>query len=265
MLGRISRSDSLRALEVAWSHGVRHFDTARSYGWGEAEGLLGSFLSDKDRSDVILVTKCGIVPPKRSEGLDLMKSTARRAVRAVPALAPIVRRAGRSPSFAMSRTYNLQTLADSFATSLVELKTHYTDILILHSFSIDLDGLDEVVDWMRHLVLNGSVKQIGFSLNSDPMAGLEYLDRRGYLENSVIQAPLSEEFFSVSTLWSNVEFIVHSPFKYLLSVGKADGRPRSLDDIWTRLSQLGCVRAVVCSMFSQTHILSNIRAAARNG
>jgi aryl-alcohol dehydrogenase-like predicted oxidoreductase len=265
MLGRISRSDSLRALELAWSHGVRHFDTARSYGWGEAEGLLGSFLSDKDRSGVTIVTKCGIAPPKRSGGLGRIKSAARWAVKTAPALAPVVRRAGQSRGFAMSRTYDLRTLSDSFATSLIELKTDYADILILHSFAVDLDGLDEVVDWMRGLVLNGSVKKLGFSLGGQPTKGLEYLDRRGYLDDAVIQMPLSEEFFSVSKLWSNMEFIVHSPFRYLISVERAEGRPHSLGDVWARLSEVGCVRAVVCSMFTPSHILSNVRAAAGNG
>ncbi|MFX6040902.1 aldo/keto reductase, partial [Acinetobacter baumannii] len=47
MLGRVGRKDSLRALAIAYDNGIRHFDVARSYGFGEAEALLGEFLAGK--------------------------------------------------------------------------------------------------------------------------------------------------------------------------------------------------------------------------
>ena len=44
LLGRTGRTESLRALAAAWDEGIRFFDIARSYGYGEAEALLGEFL-----------------------------------------------------------------------------------------------------------------------------------------------------------------------------------------------------------------------------
>ena len=41
ILGRVGERESVAALDHAYARGVRHFDVARSYGWGEAEGLLG--------------------------------------------------------------------------------------------------------------------------------------------------------------------------------------------------------------------------------
>src|SRR5689334_980851 len=62
-------SNAIRVLEVAFDAGVRHFDTARYYGYGEAEGILGRFLNSR-RSQVTITTKFGIEPPRRSAGLN---------------------------------------------------------------------------------------------------------------------------------------------------------------------------------------------------
>ena len=59
LLGRSGRSDSLKALGVAWDEGVRFFDTARAYGYGESEGLLGEFLRGR-RDQAVIATKFGI-------------------------------------------------------------------------------------------------------------------------------------------------------------------------------------------------------------
>lgn len=55
------RSKALRLLATAFDAGVRHFDIARSYGTGEAEGILGAFLKNR-RSQVTITTKFGIQP-----------------------------------------------------------------------------------------------------------------------------------------------------------------------------------------------------------
>jgi len=43
---------------VGWDAGIRFFDTARSYGFGEAEGVLGDFLKGK-RDQAVVATKPG--------------------------------------------------------------------------------------------------------------------------------------------------------------------------------------------------------------
>ncbi|HEY3704736.1 MAG TPA: aldo/keto reductase, partial [Terracidiphilus sp.] len=47
VLGRVGRNESLRAMHLAWQSGMSLFETAPSYGFGEAESLLGGFLSGK--------------------------------------------------------------------------------------------------------------------------------------------------------------------------------------------------------------------------
>ena len=60
-MGSISRRESLRLLEAAFDAGIRHFDVAPMYGYGEAEGCLGEFLQ-RHRADVTVTTKYGIPP-----------------------------------------------------------------------------------------------------------------------------------------------------------------------------------------------------------
>ena len=45
MMGRVGRKASLAALTAAYDNGVIFYDTARSYGYGESEALLGDFFT----------------------------------------------------------------------------------------------------------------------------------------------------------------------------------------------------------------------------
>src|SRR5262245_26368239 len=51
-----------RLLATAVEEGITHFDTAPMYGYGDAEGLLGSFLAPR-REELTVTTKIGIPPP----------------------------------------------------------------------------------------------------------------------------------------------------------------------------------------------------------
>lgn len=51
--------DAEEVLEHAWSTGVRYFDTAPLYGYGNAERRLGAMLRDKPRDDFVVSTKVG--------------------------------------------------------------------------------------------------------------------------------------------------------------------------------------------------------------
>lgn len=57
-----SQREALAVLEHAFSLGIMHFDVARAYGFGRAEGILRDFLRQK-RAAVTLTTKFGISPP----------------------------------------------------------------------------------------------------------------------------------------------------------------------------------------------------------
>src|SRR4051812_19410497 len=56
-------------LEAAFdSAGIRHFDVARYYGHGQAEGVLGKFLAGANRrEECTITTKFGLEPPSLSQ------------------------------------------------------------------------------------------------------------------------------------------------------------------------------------------------------
>src|ERR1043165_231214 len=58
--------ESIRAIHRALDAGVTFFDTAAIYGEGHNETLVGRGLGAR-RSEVVLATKCGIIPARRSE------------------------------------------------------------------------------------------------------------------------------------------------------------------------------------------------------
>ena len=85
LMARLGRRESVRLLEVAHESGITHFDTARAYGYGEAESAVGDFLAGR-RDAVTVTTKVGLLPPRNSRGLRAAKAVARAAVSRAPAL-----------------------------------------------------------------------------------------------------------------------------------------------------------------------------------
>src|ERR1035441_1591047 len=83
LMGAMGRRESSAMLEAAFDAGIRHFDVAPMYGFGQAEGCLGEFLG-RHRGEVTVTTKYGI-PPVRSQGwMGLARGAARPAGGAVP-------------------------------------------------------------------------------------------------------------------------------------------------------------------------------------
>ena len=91
IMGALGRRQSLHLLEAAYEAGIRHFDVAPMYGYGEAEGCLGEFRSRHD--DITITTKYGIAPPKRGGLLRTARRIVGPALQRVPALKRRVARA----------------------------------------------------------------------------------------------------------------------------------------------------------------------------
>src|SRR6185312_8678414 len=83
--GRASRKESLAALGAALDAGITFYDTARSYGYGQAEGLMGEFFRGR-REQVVLCTKFGILPAKQGGWKQRLKPAARGVLRLFPGL-----------------------------------------------------------------------------------------------------------------------------------------------------------------------------------
>lgn len=260
IMGGVSRHHSIRALNHAFAAGIRHFDTARSYGWGEAESVVGSVLRHHDRATIRLVGKCGIMPVRGSLALGLAKSLARSVLSAFPALTQTVKSVAATRSFAPSATGSVEALGQSVAQSLQELGMHYFDLLLIHNFRPGMDSFDNIVSWLHSLRNQGIIRRYGFSVEGNFQASLEFLEDKGLLAEAVVQAPVCDDLLALPDRWSEVATIAHSPFQYLMKQAPSAGRALDLSALLDKLGAAGRCETVVCSMFTPEHIDRNIAA-----
>jgi aryl-alcohol dehydrogenase-like predicted oxidoreductase len=159
LLGRSSRSESLTALNTAYDVGITFFDTARSYGYGASEGLLGQFLQGR-RDKVILCTKFGILPVARN-WKQMVKPVARAAIRLVPSLRQAAQRQAANQFTA--NQFSLATLQSSLDTSLRQLRTDYVDMLLMHNAPASVLQQQDLLEALSRLVEQGKVRMTGIS------------------------------------------------------------------------------------------------------
>ena len=166
--GRVSAADGLRALAIAWDTGVRYFDTARSYGYGESERLLGRFVRTRARDRVVVATKAGILAGRPT----LPRRAAKAAARAVFDLAPGLRAALR-PS--LGRQHQAGHFAPgevvaSAEASLRELGCGHLDLLMLHDAPRAVAFDDDVLASLESLRDRGLVRAFGLSTSAEVAA-----------------------------------------------------------------------------------------------
>jgi aryl-alcohol dehydrogenase-like predicted oxidoreductase len=122
---RIDQERATAVVDAALEAGITFFDTARIYGGGKSEGMLGVALG-KRRADVIVATKFGL-----GRGPDDLGGSRRHIVASVE-------------------------------TSLRELDTDWIDLLQLH-FPDVVTPIEETLDALTDLVHQGKVRYLGCS------------------------------------------------------------------------------------------------------
>lgn len=154
----VSRSTANRVLGAAFDAGIRHFDVARYYGYGEGEGILGRFLSGR-RSKVTITTKFGIEPPRRTPAFGIAVTIGRQVARLVPGLRGVLRRGAQAGI--KSNAFSVQQAQASLETSLRELRTDYVDFYLLHDYSVSDQRPDELLTFLDDSVRAGKIGAFG--------------------------------------------------------------------------------------------------------
>jgi D-threo-aldose 1-dehydrogenase len=139
LMGSVPRDQSLRLLATAHDHGVRHFDTARLYGHGWSEGVLGAFLQGR-RDRVTIATKFGLEPPTLPAPIARLRAMARAAL---DTFSPGLRTAvGRGAQRLVRRgAFGVADARRALERSLRLLRTDRVDLWLLHDCT-----LEDVVD-----------------------------------------------------------------------------------------------------------------------
>jgi aryl-alcohol dehydrogenase-like predicted oxidoreductase len=186
VLGRVGRRESLRAMEAAWDAGITLFDTARSYGYGEAEGLLGEFLQGK-RERATVVTKFGILPGRRRAWKRWAKPVVRGILWAAPQLRGVVRQ-GIAGEMSAGH-FDVATLRASLETSLRALRTEYVDVLLAHEAPASAMAQEDLIAELQKVVSEGKARRVGISSTGMDVAKIAM---HGPALLSVLQYPATE-------------------------------------------------------------------------
>ena len=153
-----NRKNAVRLLETAFDAGVRHFDVARYYGYGEAEGIL-STLVKSHRQEITITTKFGIQPPRRTGVLHMALRLGRRFLRLMPSARTFVQQ--RTKAFVTTGAFGVDDARQSLETSLRELETDYVDFYLLHDYAVADCLSDELMRFLEESVTIGKIRYFG--------------------------------------------------------------------------------------------------------
>jgi D-threo-aldose 1-dehydrogenase len=161
LMGAMGRAESLAILEAAFDAGIRHFDVAPMYGYGQAESVAGEFLA-RHHGEITIATKYGIPPAKRQGLISLARSVARPVVKAMPGLKRgLTSAAAKATSAGPKASFTAAEARESLDRSLRELKTDHVDIWLLHDATL-ADLHDEgLLRLMQDSVAAGKIGTFG--------------------------------------------------------------------------------------------------------
>jgi D-threo-aldose 1-dehydrogenase len=168
------------ALSAAFAGGIRHFDTAPIYGFGESERALGRFLRS-GRHEVTLTTKFGLRPSGLAIGLAPLQRVARRALQFIPSLH---RAAVRNTAVLYAAPcFSPGAVQASLEASLRSLRTDYVDFYLAHQASSDSMPEDDLIDRLQRLRCAGKILAFGLATDFDMV--IPVLEQRPQLSGVV--------------------------------------------------------------------------------
>jgi len=155
LFGGVEKRQASGLLEHAYEIGIRHFDTAPSYGHGQSENVLGDVFTGV--ADITIMTKVGIPRPAGAPSLAsvVRRLTLRRMLSRTPALKKwLLARAQTStpPAAAQpTRVLECDVVLRALEDSLKRLRRDRIDFFCVHEpdqYVID-DGLLAVFDSLK--------------------------------------------------------------------------------------------------------------------
>jgi aryl-alcohol dehydrogenase-like predicted oxidoreductase len=176
-----------RLVHTALEEGITHFDVARMYGAGAAEGILGTCLQGR-RDQVTLATKfgfpCGVPSPRAV----LKQSAARWVANLHPGLKKFLKRKA-APSGDRHYDYSVKEMEASLATSLAQLHTDRLDLFFLHEpRQADLVP-EDIGDALRRQQESGRIGAFGLSALPGDLA--HFFRKRPELAGQAVQFPMA--------------------------------------------------------------------------
>lgn len=260
ILGAVGGKVADRALCHALDCGVTHFDTARSYGYGEAEAFLGRFLRGR-RDDVVVASKFGIRATWKAGLLRPLKPLVRvlKGHRATPAPGPTALPEPATPRpdpFHERIPLNPDSMRSSLHRSLRALRTDYLDVFFVHEPTGRVECIDELVATAEDLKKEGKIRGWGLAFDWSSHGILEaVLPRFDILQFN--NSPGSSHYARVVEAYGEAPNIFFSPLR-----SASDAKPGDvLSKMWRDFPN----SVILCSMYNLDHIGANAATACGLG
>ena len=175
IMGGMGRAASLRTLEWAFDAGLRHFDVAPMYGYGEAEACLGEFLA-RHPGECTVTTKYGIPAAARSGAMSLLRALARPVLQAVPTLKARVQRAAAATSTVATRKREMSAAGaqSSLEASLRYLRVARIDVFLLHDATPEEVRDESLLEFLQRAREQGKIGTFGVGTDRDHAAAIEH-------------------------------------------------------------------------------------------
>lgn len=188
--GSVSEDHASQLISLAYSSGIRTFDTSPLYGDGRSENILGEALKGVSREIYTLITKGGLY----NSGLEEL------------------------------RDFSENALNDSLVASLKRLRTDHIDYFLLHSPTPEEIAYGRANQFgLSPAIEDGVIRNFGVSLKSpgnyslvndlDSIRAIEFnyslMDQRaGFLEEDASKA---KELFKIARTPYNFGFLTNTP------------------------------------------------------
>ena len=172
IMGGMGRSASLRTLEWAFEAGIRHFDVAPMYGYGEAEACLGEFLS-RHPDECTVTTKYGVPSAARSGVMSTIRAVARPLLNAVPALKARAQRAAAATVEAPKRELSAEAAQASLEASLRHLRVSRIDVFLLHDATPEEVSDTSLFEFLQRARGQGKIGCFGIGTDRGHAAAIE--------------------------------------------------------------------------------------------
>jgi D-threo-aldose 1-dehydrogenase len=172
LMGATNRRDSLKLLETAYDAGIRHFDVARRYGYGEAESCLSEFLKHHP-GQLTLTTKYGTLPPTRSTLISLGRRAAGPVLKRLPGLKRRLAQAANTATRNPARpSFTAAQARASLDDSLSALRTDHIDLWLLHEATASDLQDDSLLQFLQSEIKKGTIGSFGVGSSSDKIPTL---------------------------------------------------------------------------------------------
>jgi len=171
LMGALSRRDSIRLLETAYDAGIRHFDVAPMYGYGEAESCVGEFL--QNHRDITVTTKFGIASPKNSVFLQMGRRIAGPIAKKIPSLKQSLVKVANTATHNNERpAFTAGEAKASLERSLQALHTDHVDLWLLHEVEAhDLQD-DTLLTFLESEIKRGRIGTFGIGSRKEKISTL---------------------------------------------------------------------------------------------